>query len=211
MRNLLFILLVLFSFSGFAQTTDMATGKISNSRGEPVSFATIAVKGTKTTAVAEADGSFRIKAKPGQTLVVSAASYTTREFPLSQLTGNDWILQPGQASLNEVVVVALGQSKSKAKVGYSTATFNTETINRASPVSMMDGLSGKVAGADISNVSGTPGGSTKVVLRGFGVIGGGNNQPLYIIDGIPLSDAIVNTGGAGGNGPGLTGLWKRND
>ncbi len=69
---------------------------------------------------------------------------------------------------------------------------------------MMDGLSGKVAGADISNVSGTPGGSTKVVLRGFGVIGGGNNQPLYVIDGIPLSDATINIGGAGGNGPALT-------
>ena len=106
--------------------------------------------------------------------------------------------------MNEVVVVALGQSKSKAKVGYSTATFNTEAINKVSPVSMMDGLSGKVAGADISNVSGTPGGSTKVVLRGFGVIGGGNNQPLYVIDGIPLSDATIDIGGAGGNGPALT-------
>ncbi len=121
------------------------------------------------------------------------------------------ILQPGQAAMNEVVVVALGQSKSKAKVGYSTATFNSEAINKVSPVSMMDGLSGKVAGADISNVSGTPGGSTKVVLRGYGVIGGGNNQPLYVIDGIPLSDATINIGGAGGNGPALHGLWKWND
>ena len=203
MRNLLFILLVLLSFSGLAQT-EMASGKISNSRGEPVSFATIAVKGSKTTAVAEADGTFRIKAVPGQTLVISAASYATREIVLNQLAGNDWVLQPGQASLNEVVVVALGQSKSKAKVGYSTATFSSDVINKVSPVSMMDGLSGKVAGAEISNVSGTPGGSTKVVLRGFGVIGGGNNQPLYVIDGIPLSDATINTGGAGGNGPALT-------
>ena len=69
---------------------------------------------------------------------------------------------------------------------------------------MMDGLTGKVAGADISSVSGTPGGSTKVVLRGYGVIGGGNNQPLYVIDGIPLSDATIDIGGAGGNGPALT-------
>ncbi len=202
MRNLLVAFLSFVAFSAIAQD-EMATGKITNPRGEPVSFATITVKGTKTTAVADADGSFRIKASAGKTLVVSAASYTSKEFYLSSLTGNDLILQPGQTSLNEVVVVALGQSKSKAKVGYATQTFNSEIINRVSPVSMLDGLQGKVAGADISSVSGTPGGSTKVVLRGFGVIGGGNNQPLYVIDGVPLSDFSINTGGAGGNGPGL--------
>jgi TonB-linked SusC/RagA family outer membrane protein len=203
MRNLLFMLLVFVSFSVYAQN-ELVSGKITNPRGEPVSFATVTVKGTKTSAVAEADGSFKIKASRGQTLVVSATSYTTRNFQLDQLTGNEVVLQPGQTSLNEVVVVALGQSKSKAKVGYSTATFNSETINKVSPVSMLDGLQGKVAGADISNVSGTPGGSTKVILRGYGVIGGGNNQPLYVIDGIPLSDATISIGGAGGNGPALT-------
>ncbi len=203
MRNLLMLLMIFISSSVIAQN-EMASGKITNPRGEPVSFATITVKGTKITVVADADGSFKIKANTGQTLVVSATSYASKEFQLGQLTGNELVLQPGQTSLNEVVVVALGQSKSKAKVGYSTATFNTDAINKVSPVSMMDGLSGKVAGADISNVSGTPGGSTKVVLRGFGVIGGGNNQPLYVIDGIPLSDASINIGGAGGNGPALT-------
>jgi len=202
MRNLLFVLLSFVSFSVLAQN-EIATGKITNPSGEPVSFATVTVKGTKTTAVAEADGSFKIKTAAGKTLVVSAASYTSKEYYLSQLTGNEVILQPGQASLNEVVVVALGQSKSKAKIGYATQTFNSEIINRVSPVSMLDGLQGKVAGADISSVSGTPGGSTKVVLRGFGVIGGGNNQPLYVIDGVPLSDFSINTGGAGGNGPAL--------
>jgi len=203
MRNLLFLCCMLFSIYGFSQN-EMASGKITNPRGEPVSFATITVKGSKISAIADADGNFKIRARIGQTLVISATSYVTAEMALSHLLGNDLILQTGQTSLNEVVVVALGQSKSKAKVGYSTATFNTEVINRASPVSMMDGLAGKVAGADISNVSGTPGGSTKVVLRGYGVIGGGNNQPLYVIDGIPLSDASINIGGAGGNGQALT-------
>jgi len=203
MRNLLFIVCLFIAVSAVAQD-EMASGRVTNPKGEPVSFATITVKGTKTTAVAEADGSFRIRAKQGQTLLISATSYTTRDYYITQNSGNDVILQPGQAAMNEVVVVALGQSKSKAKIGYSTQTFNSEAINKVSPVSMMDGLAGKVAGADISNVSGTPGGSTKVVLRGFGVIGGGNNQPLYVIDGIPLSDATIDIGGVGGNGPALT-------
>jgi TonB-linked SusC/RagA family outer membrane protein len=203
MRNLLFMLLVFVSFSAIAQN-EVASGKITNPAGEPVSFATVTVKGTKITVVAEADGSFKIKASPGQTLVVSAASYSTRQMQLGHLSGNEVVLQPGQASLNEVVVVALGQTKSKAKVGYATSTFNSDVINKVSPVSMLDGLEGKVAGADISTVGGTPGSSVKVVLRGFGVIGGGNNQPLYVIDGIPLSDASISVGGAGGNGPALT-------
>ena len=119
MRNLLFVFLALISFSVFGQN-EMATGRITNPRGEPVSFATISVKGTKTTVVAAADGSFQIKAAPGATLVVSATSYTSKEFHLGQASGNDLVLEPGQTSLNEVVVVALGQSKSKAKIGYST-------------------------------------------------------------------------------------------
>jgi hypothetical protein len=94
----------------------------------------------------DADGSFRINAKPGQTLVISAASYTTLDYALHELTGNAVILQPGNASMNEVVVVALGQSKVKLRLDYSTQTFNSEVINKVSPVSMMDGLSGKVAG-----------------------------------------------------------------
>jgi TonB-linked SusC/RagA family outer membrane protein len=162
------------------------------------------VKGTRTSVSADANGIFSIRASIGQTLIISAASYTTREYVLQQLADNPIVLQPGQSTLNEVVVVALGQSRSKAKLGYSTSTFNTETINKVAPVGMLDGLQGKVAGADISTVGGTPGSSVKVVLRGFGVIGGGNNQPLYVIDGIPLSDATIDIGGAGGNGPALT-------
>src|SRR5437588_791381 len=96
MRNLLIAILSVVSFSAIAQD-QMATGKITNPRGEPVSFATITVKGTKTTTVAEADGTFKIKAAPGKTLIVSAASYTQKEFYLNTLSGNDLVLQPGQA------------------------------------------------------------------------------------------------------------------
>src|ERR1700722_5252727 len=81
MRNLLFLLLIFVSFSVYPQN-EMASGKITNSRGEPLSFATITLKGTKITVVADADGTFRIKANVGQTLVVSATSYGSKEFQL---------------------------------------------------------------------------------------------------------------------------------
>src|SRR5580693_8055118 len=96
MRNLLFLLLIFVSFSVYAQN-ETASGKVTNPRGEPVSFATIKVKGTKTTVVADADGSFRIRATTGQVLVITATSYTSKEFQLGQLIGNEVVLQPGQA------------------------------------------------------------------------------------------------------------------
>jgi outer membrane receptor protein involved in Fe transport len=78
-------------------------------------------------------------------------------------------------------------------------------INRTAPVGMLDGIAGKVAGANISNIGG-PGASTKVVLRGYGIIGGGNNQPLYVVDGIPLSDAQPGLSGNTDFGNGMTSI-----
>ena len=86
-------------------------------------------------------------------------------------------------------MTALGQTQSKAKVGYATQTFNTGVINKDGASGILDGLEGKIAGAEISTTGG-PGSSTKVVLRGYGVIAGTNNQPLYVIDGVPMSDGI---------------------
>ena len=95
MRNLLFVLLSFISFSVFSQS-ELTSGRITNPRGEPVSFATVTVKGTKNSAVAQADGSFKIKASAGQTLVVTAASYSPREYYVNQLSGIDVVLQPGR-------------------------------------------------------------------------------------------------------------------
>lgn len=163
------------------------TGKVTNSEGNPIPFATVVVKGSNTAASADENGNFSIQAPSNAVLVFSAASFQTSEVNIGtrQLVN---ITLGTQAALTEVVVTALGQSKSKAKLGYSTATFNSATISKNAPVGMLDNLQGKVAGVEISNTGG-PGSSTKVILRGIGVIAGANNQPLYVIDGVPLSDA----------------------
>ncbi|MFI5156605.1 MAG: SusC/RagA family TonB-linked outer membrane protein, partial [Chitinophagales bacterium] len=203
MRNLSIFLLLIFGFAATAQS-QMVSGRITNAKGEPVSFATVKVKGSKTSVAADVDGSFKIKAATGQTLLITSTNYSPMEVLVQNESNLAVTMHVQESALSEVVVTSLGVSRSKAKVGYSTSTFNNEAINRASPISMLDGLQGKIAGADISTVSGTPGGSTKVVLRGYGVIGGGNNQPLYVIDGIPLSDASFTVAATGGNGPALS-------
>src|SRR5579862_296924 len=197
MRKFSLILGLLFLLSDFVfGQAKLVTGRILNSQGRPVPFASVRLKGTKQGVGADADGNFSIRAKAGDVLVVSAADINSSEIsvsgdPVLSITVNEKV-----GNLSEVVVTALGQSQSKAKLGYSTTTFNTAVINKNGAVGALDGLEGKVAGADISSIGG-PGASTKVVLRSYGIIAGGNNQPLYVIDGVPLSDAQFqnNTGG----------------
>jgi TonB-linked SusC/RagA family outer membrane protein len=170
----------------FGQTRTV-TGEVKDAQGNPVPFATVKVKGSKVAVAADQNGKFSVNIPEGAVLIVSGAGFQAHEINAGTQTTLSVDLKE-QESLKEVVVTAMGQVKSKAKVGYSTATFNTENINKTAPLGPLDALQGKIAGADISTVSGTPGSSSKVVLRGYGVIAGGNNQPLYVIDGVPLAD-----------------------
>lgn len=183
--QLLAAILILFSAATFAQSRTI-TGKVVDDKGNPVPFATITETNTKNAKTADLNGYFSITIS-GNSLTISAVSHLQK---IIVVTGTvvDVTLEPSDGRLQELVVTALGQSRSKAKIGYSATTFNAENISRSAPVSPLDALQGKIAGADISHLGG-PGSSTKVVLRGYGVIAGGTNQPLYVIDGVPLSDA----------------------
>jgi TonB-linked SusC/RagA family outer membrane protein len=168
----------------WAQTRTI-TGRITDPQGKGVPFASIVVKGTTTGVSADEAGNFTLPVPANATLVFSAAGYQSIEVNSGTQTSINITLK-NPTSLTEVVVTALGQTRSKAKVGYATSTFGNDVITRAAPTNALDALSGKIAGANISKTGG-PGSSTKVVLRGYGVIG--NNQPLYVIDGVPLTDA----------------------
>ncbi|MDR3712926.1 MAG: SusC/RagA family TonB-linked outer membrane protein [Puia sp.] len=214
MRKFLTMLgvLLLFSYWALAQTHQL-TGRVLDDQGQPVPFATVIIKSTKQGVNADADGNYSIKVKAGDVLVISGTGISSKEFPVGSGVSMNLVVPRKNNNLTEVVVTALGQTQSKARVGYSTQTFNTAAINKNGATGALDGLEGKVAGADISNIGG-PGSSTKVVLRGFGVVAGGNNQPLYVVDGVPLSDqnyiggAAVSGGALSGNGAttgGITG------
>lgn len=188
MRKFLSLIAVLILCSSFAfsQSREAVSGRVTDQQGQPVPFATIRVKASKSGVSADGNGDYTINARTGDVLVVSGTGITEME---SAVTGPvlNFKVERRESSLSEVVVTALGQSQSKAKVGYSTQTFNSAAINRNAAVGVLDGLEGRVAGAEISTTGG-PGSSTKVVLRSYGNIAGANNQPLYVIDGVPLSD-----------------------
>src|SRR5882724_1014725 len=194
----LLAILVLYGVHGIAQTK-VLTGRVTDPQGQPVAFATVKVKGQKQGVSADADGSFTIRAKAGDVLTITGTGYTAKDVIVGETSALNIQVTRNNSSLTEVVVTALGQTQNKAKIGYSTQTFNTAAINRNGAVSLLDGLEGKVAGAEISNTGG-PGSSTKVILRGVGAIAGGDNQPLYVIDGVPMSNGSFQSGGMGTDG-----------
>lgn len=197
------LLLAFLGFLGlqvvFAQTRQISGTVTSSEDGSTIPGASVVVKGTTMGTITGMDGKFSLKVPEStKSLVVSFLGMTTVEVAVTSASDYAIKLKSAPVAISEVVVTALGQTTTKAKIGYSTSVFNTEAINKDGAVSLMDGIAGKVAGANISNIGG-PGTSTKVILRGYGIIGGGNNQPLYVIDGVPLSDSRLSDILVGGN------------
>ncbi len=199
-KLLLLLLALIFSTIVTLAQTKSVSGRITDQKGQPVPFVTVHIKGSKQAVAADGDGNFSLKAKPGDILVISATGVVQKEVTVGETTAMNITVAQKAGSMTEVVVTALGQTQRKAKLGYSTTTFSTATINKNGATGMLDGLEGKIAGAEISDLGG-PGSSTKVILRGYGVISGGDNQPLYVIDGVPLSNgSFLTNSGTGTSG-----------
>ena len=100
------------------------------------------------------------------------------------------VLKPDAQQIDEVIVTAVGIKRSEKSLAYSAAQVNSETLTKAGDRSMLDALSGKVAGVRISSSSGAAGSSTRVLLRGFSSLSG-SNQPLFVIDGVPVNNSVL--------------------
>lgn len=189
MKKVLLLFAVLMALVSLAYSQQRkVTGTVKGNDGNPVPFATIQIKGTNTGTTANPSGVFQLNvAETGTVLVVRSVGFKTREITVGSDNVLSIVLASDNKNLQEIVVTGLGLVREKKTVGYATTSFATEQINRVAPVSMMDGLSGKIAGAEISTISGSPGASNKVILRGYSSLQG-NNQPLYVVDGVPLNN-----------------------
>ncbi|MFI1771769.1 SusC/RagA family TonB-linked outer membrane protein [Thalassobellus citreus] len=169
----------------FAQEKTIS-GKVSDDSGLPLPGATVLVKGTTSGTSTDFDGKYSIKANQGATLVYSFVGYTTKEVAVGTSNTINVTMTEDAESLEEVVVTAFGKTKQKRSLGYSATAVDNETITSVSTTNPLESLSGKVAGVDITAPA-QPGASAKVILRGFSTLG--NNGPLYVIDGTPISSA----------------------
>jgi hypothetical protein len=181
----LFLMLFIYSFS-FAQTRTIS-GKITDaSDGTGIPGVTILVKGTKSGTQTKSDGSFSIDVPSTATsLVISSVGYTQKEIPI---TGNDFnvpLVKSIGTSLNDVVVIGYGTVKQKDLTG-SVATVASKDFQQGAAITTPDELiSGKLAGVSVTPNGGQPGSAATVRIRGLSSLNG-NNDPLYVIDGVPM-------------------------
>lgn len=191
MRKLasLVALLLLFSAMAIAQTRTI-TGQVKDSKGDPVPFANVSIKGTNTGVSADATGNFKIEAAKGQTLVISSTSFATLEIKIGDATSIPITLQP-QGNLQEVVVTALGIRRSRNQVPYAAQQINGDEVSKTRNSNFINNLEGKISGLDIKQTN-TLGGSTNAVIRGYKSVTG-DNQALFVVDGVPYNNSNTNT------------------
>ncbi|NLZ20364.1 MAG: SusC/RagA family TonB-linked outer membrane protein, partial [Bacteroidales bacterium] len=147
--------------------------------GEGVPFAAVVIQGTMTGISSDADGNYTISAPANGTLVFSAMGYQTLSEPVNGRSSVDVSLEPDAETLSEVVVTAMGISRSEKSIGYAATTVKSDDIVGAHTTNAISSLSGKVAGVQVQATSSDPGASTNIVIRGFSSISG-SNQPLYV-------------------------------
>ncbi len=187
-------LLFLFCLLGFqtlqAQTSTV-TGTITDAGGMPIPGANVVVKGTKTSTSSDFDGKYSIAVtNQSAILVFSYVGTASKEIPVAGLTTINVSLSANNQQLSEVVVTALGIKRERKALTYSAQTVSTEELSQARSLNVANSLSGKVAGLNFSTTGTGVGSSSRITLRGNRSLTG-NNQPLFVIDGIPMDNTVT--------------------
>ncbi|MCF8272422.1 MAG: SusC/RagA family TonB-linked outer membrane protein [Flavobacteriaceae bacterium] len=207
--KLLFVF-CLFSFqNGQAQTT--VKGTITDgSSGIPLSGANIIVKGTSNGVTSDFDGNYSINVSDqNATLVFSYVGYTTKEVSVNNQSTINVSLAEDASQLDEVVVTALGIKKSTKALGYSLTEVKGEEISTVKTTNAVNSLQGKIAGVSITQNATGAAGSSRVIIRGNSSLTG-NNQPLYIVDGVPIGNENNGSAGMWGGSDGGDGISSLN-
>lgn len=168
------------------QQTVTITGTVKDSQGAGIPTASVYVKGTTNGVLTDSDGNFSITVTgTSETLVVSFVGMKTLEIPIGTQTFFDIVLEDDAIGLNEVVITALGIEKEAKSLSYNVQQLNAAEINKVADASFINNLSGKVVGVNINSSSSGVGGSSRVIMRGMKSVNG-NNNALFVIDGIPM-------------------------
>lgn len=184
------------------------TGTVTDSGGNAMPGVNVVIRGTSTGTTTDGSGKFAISAGTDAVLMFSFIGYSTQQVIVGSRSTVDVTLVEDAQQLNEVVVTALGIQRDKKALQYSVTSIGGDNFTQARENNIGNSLAGRVAGVNVTKVSSGPAGSSRVVIRGAKSLGG-SNQPLYVIDGIPMDNSNFGQAGVWGGsdeGDGLSSI-----
>ena len=198
----------LFLQSVVSQTT-LRGRVLSSENGQPVSGISVVLKGSAVGTSTTPDGSFALKAKKGDVIVLSGVGIKGLEYVISDEGLQTIRVETQEGRLEEVVVTALGIRKDRKKLGYAIQDIKGDALTSARETNVVNQLAGKVAGVTVVGSNSGIGGSARVTIRGERSVDMNKNQPLYVVDGVPISNSVTGSNGRNnlevdyGNGAGF--------
>ena len=196
MKKLAFLLSIMFLCVGTMMAQTTVNGVITDDSGEALIGASVLAKGTSVGTITDIDGKYTITLPQGvNTLVVSYVGYTDREVAVTAPGTLNVNLSANSELLDEIVVTASGLEANKRAIGYSVQNVDAEELVDARETNIVNALNGKVAGVQVTSSAGSPGASSSIRIRGS-VSVNKSNQPLFVIDGVPIDNGTGGTGNA---------------
>ncbi|MFL5739564.1 MAG: SusC/RagA family TonB-linked outer membrane protein [Flavisolibacter sp.] len=191
---ILFLLAFLWSALPSSAQVRQLRGSVTDSIGNPLSGVSIQLRNTSTGTRTDERGLFTLQVPhTNATLIVSMVGFETQQINVGDRENVSISMRTGRNALQEVVVTALGIARDKRSLGYATQNIKGEDLVDKGEVNIVSALQGKVAGVDITGASGAVGSSVNINIRGISSFTG-SNQPLFVVDGIPISNDVDRTG-----------------
>lgn len=195
MKKIMLIFTIFFTSHLIFAQTKTVKGLVSDKNGMPMPGVSVLLKGTTNASQSDYDGMYSIQAATGDVLVFSFIGVKTESITVGTSATVNVILQEEAQGLDEVIVTALGVKRQKKELGYAVQDIKGDQLNKVITTNVASALSGKIAGVDISMPATGIAGSARVIIRGISSIGE-NNQPLYIVDGVPIDNTGLSNDGA---------------
>jgi TonB-linked SusC/RagA family outer membrane protein len=186
------------TLSGNVNEKVVVNGKVIDATGGPLPGVSVKVKGTAVGTTTDMNGNFSINAPDNATLVFTYIGFATQEVAVNGRSSINITLTEDAKTLSEVVVTALGVTKEKRGLGYGTSEVRGDEFKEARFNNVASALTGKIAGVDATQVAAGPGASSRVIIRGNTSLNN-NQQPLYVVDGLPINNVnrtgVTSSGG----------------
>ena len=185
----------------------IVTGKVTSEQGAPIAGVSILVKGTTIGTTTNNDGNFSLRADVGQVLQFRLLGNAPAERTIGAENVINVVLKKVALNLDAMVVTALGETAKQRSIGTSQQMVIGAEVAQTGRENFINGLQGRVAGVEVTSSSGVPGASTSITIRGVSSISS-SNQPLMIIDGLPMDNKTLNTGVLASDAPGSSSAFN---